>query len=104
MRQFWILVAAVSILLTPAARGQTALRFDVVAIRENKSPAGKAGMSLRNGSLQVNELLLKSPITSAYGVHEGLIFGMPNWAEEARYDIRYNLLRDEGDGRSMVSG
>jgi bla regulator protein BlaR1 len=45
-------------------------------------------MSLRDGSLQVNNLLLKSLITSAYGVREVLIFGLPGWAEEARYDIR----------------
>lgn len=66
--------------------GQT--RFDVVAIRENRSPGGDAGMSLRNGTLQVNDLFLKSIITSAYGIHELLIFGLPAWAEGARYDIR----------------
>ncbi len=51
-------------------------------------PIVKAGMSLRDGSLQVNNLLLKSLITSAYGVREVLIFGLPGWAEKARYDIR----------------
>jgi bla regulator protein blaR1 len=45
-------------------------------------------MSLRDGSLQVNHMLLKSLITSAYGVREVVIFGLPGWAEEARYDIR----------------
>ena len=66
------------------------LRFDVVSIRENTGGAagGEGRMSLRDGFLQVNNLLLKSLITSAYGVHEGLIFGLPRWAEEARYDIR----------------
>ncbi len=67
-----------------------AIRFDVVAIRENTAGAagGDGRMSLKDGFLQVNNLLLKSLITSAYGVHEGLIFGLPRWAEEARYDIR----------------
>jgi uncharacterized protein (TIGR03435 family) len=45
-------------------------------------------MSLQHGSLQVDNLLLKSLITSAYGVREGLIVGLPRWAEEARFDIR----------------
>ena len=66
------------------------LRFDVVSIRENTggSAGGDGRMSLRDGFLQVDNLLLKSLITSAYGVHEGLIFGLPRWAEEAHYDIR----------------
>jgi bla regulator protein BlaR1 len=95
LRNFWSLTAIVSSLLTPAMCGQTTnsqarptvAHFDVVAIRENRSPL-KAGMSLRDGSLQVNNLQLKSLITSAYGVREVLIFGLPGWAEEARYDIR----------------
>ena len=70
--------------------GAAVLRFDVVSIRENTGGAagGDGRMSLRDGFLQVNNLLLKSLITSAYGVHEGLIFGLPRWAEEAHYDIR----------------
>jgi len=66
----------------------TVPHFDVVAIRENRSQGGGDGMSLREGSLQVNNLLLKSLITSAWGVREVLIFGLPGWAEQARYDIR----------------
>jgi uncharacterized protein (TIGR03435 family) len=95
-RALWTLI---SLLLTSAAPGQTtasqssqaAPRFDVVAIRENTSPTPPAGMSLRDGSLVVNNLLLKSLITSAYGVREVLIFGLPVWAETARYDIHARI-------------
>jgi uncharacterized protein (TIGR03435 family) len=75
---------------TSSQAGTTVLHFDVVSIRENTEGAagGDGRMSLRDGFLQVNNLLLKSLITSAYGVHEGLIFGLPRWAEEAHYDIR----------------
>jgi len=45
-------------------------------------------MSLRGGFLQVHTLPLKSLITSAYGVHEDLVFGLPGWAETAHYQIR----------------
>jgi uncharacterized protein (TIGR03435 family) len=85
------------ILLTPPVHGQTSQarpdspHFDVVAIRENRSAGRNAGMSLRNGSLEVSNLFLKSIITSAYGVREVLIFGLPGWAEEARYDIRARI-------------
>ena len=99
-----VIVAALMVLALESARpkvtaqaqsttsqpGATVLHFDVVSIRENKAGAagGDGRMSLRDGFLQVNNLLLKSLMTSAYGVHEGLIFGLPRWAEEARYDIR----------------
>jgi hypothetical protein len=75
---------------TTSRPGAMVLRFDVVSIRENREGAagGEERMSLRDGFLQVNNLLLKSLITSAYGVPEGLIFGLPGWAEEAHYDIR----------------
>lgn len=56
-------------------------------------------MSLKGGSLQVNNLLLKSLITSAYRVREVLIFGLPVWAEEARYDIRGRIT--EADPKAL---
>jgi uncharacterized protein (TIGR03435 family) len=85
------LAALASVLLTSALHSQTAARFDVVAIRENTSTGRQPGMSLRNGSLEVDNLLLKSLITSAYGVREVLISGLPLWAEQARYDIRAKI-------------
>jgi uncharacterized protein (TIGR03435 family) len=83
--------------LTVQAQSTSPLRFDVVSIRENTRGAagGEGRMSLRDGFLQVNNLLLKSLITSAYGVHEGLIFGLPRWADEAHYDIRAKVT--DGD-------
>ena len=87
MALFRVTVQAQSATAQP---GAAILRFDVVSIRENKGGAagGDGRMSLKDGFLQVNNLLLKSLITSAYGVHEGLILGLPRWAEEAHYDIR----------------
>lgn len=82
------------------------LRFDVASIRENTSGAagGDGRMSLRDGFLRVNNLLLKSLITSAYGVHEGLIFGLPRWAEEARYDIRARVTDADPAALTTMSG
>jgi uncharacterized protein (TIGR03435 family) len=93
---FWIVAGVASSLLTLAARGQingsdarvTTPYFDVVAIRESRFSNSEQGMSLRGGFLEVHNLLLKSLITSGYGVREGLIFGLPGWAEEAHYEIR----------------
>jgi bla regulator protein BlaR1 len=88
---------------TTSQSGAAGFRFDVVSIRENTGGAagGDGRMSLRDGFLQVNNLLLKSLITSAYGVHEGLIFGLPRWAEEARYDIRAKVT--DADPTALIT-
>ena len=106
LKNFCSLAVVASGLLTPSTHGQTASlarpivpRFDVVAIQENRSPGWKMGMSLRGGSLQVHNLFLKSLITSGYGVREGLIFGLPRWAEQARFDIQAKVT--DGDPRMM---
>jgi bla regulator protein BlaR1 len=90
---------------TTSQPGATVLRFDVVSIRENTGGAagGDGRMSLRDGFLQANNLLLKSLITSAYGVHEGLIFGLPRWAEEAHYDIRAKVTDAEPTALTTMS-
>ena len=92
-----VLVAILSPITLVAA--PQILRFAVISIRENTGGAagGDGSMSLRDGFLQVNNLLLKSLITSAYGVHEGLIFGLPRWAEEAHYDIRAKVTDADPD-------
>ena len=95
-RAFYYLVAVGSSLIAGVARGQntplpmrtTVPMFDVVSIRESTSLSWNMGMSLRDWSLDVNNLFLKSLITSAYGVREGLVSGLPRWAELARFDIR----------------
>lgn len=43
----------------------------------------------------VTDMPLKSLITSAYGVREVAIFGLPAWAEQARYDIRAKLAETD---------
>ena len=106
---FWSLAVAISGLLVPPTQGQTALsqarpiapRFDVVAIRENRSTGWNMGMSLRGGSLHVHNLFLKSLITSGYGVREGLILGLPRWAEQARFDIQARVTDADP---SMLNG
>lgn len=85
-------------LLTVCAHGQASTpqtnpqRFDVVAIKPNISSSWSMGMSMRDGTLQVTNLYLTSIITSAYGVREGLISGLPGWAQSARFDITAKVL------------
>ena len=90
------LTYAATILLAFAARAQppapAPVRFDVVTIKPSAPASEDAGMSLRDGTLRVNHLPLKSVITSAYGVREDLISGLPTWADTARFDIVAKVL------------
>jgi uncharacterized protein (TIGR03435 family) len=61
--------------------------FEVAVIKPSKSDEWAMGMTLKDGTLTVRNLYLKSLITSAYGVREGLITGLPTWAHSARFDI-----------------
>ncbi len=52
-------------------------------------------MAMHDGTLQITDLYLKSVITSAYGVREDLIYGLPSWAQTVRYDITAKMNPDE---------
>ena len=62
-------------------------RFDVVVIKPASSGGWGVHMEMHDGTLQITNLPLKSLITSAYGVREDLISGLPSWAQSVRYDI-----------------
>ena len=62
-------------------------RFDVVVIKPATSGGWGVHMEMHDGTLQITNLPLKSVITSAYGVREDLITGLPSWAQAVRYDI-----------------
>lgn len=65
--------------------------FDVVSIRPSAPDDWNMSMTLHDGVLTSN-LFLKSLITSAYGVREGQIYGLPEWAESARYNVHAKVL------------
>ena len=70
----------------PGAAG-AARRFDVVVIKPSTSQSSEMHMAMHDGTLQVTNLYLKSVLTSAFGIREDLISGLPSWAQSARYDI-----------------
>jgi uncharacterized protein (TIGR03435 family) len=63
------------------------LSYDVIVIKQSHADSFSARMSMRDTTLKTANMGLKSIMTAAYGVREGLISGLPAWAEQARYDI-----------------
>jgi uncharacterized protein (TIGR03435 family) len=81
-----------------ATRGQqpapnTALpTYDVVAIRPNNSLSGSTRMSTNPGILTFTNVTIKQMLAYAYGIREGLISGVPGWAESAHFDISAKVV------------
>lgn len=86
-------------------RGQTALsprtalaagpRYDVVSIAPDKSDSGNSGITTHDGSFSAENVSLKSLLSEAYGIRQGLISGVPGWAEAARFDINAKIVEPD---------
>jgi uncharacterized protein (TIGR03435 family) len=90
------------ILLLPVARAQAGgsqaggaqvppYLYDAVTIRPNKSGGGTS-FSTRDDSFLATNMSIKQMLIYAYGVRDGLISGLPGWAESARFDIHAKIL------------
>jgi uncharacterized protein (TIGR03435 family) len=100
MRIGLIVAAIVAILSLPlSAQSPPPRRFDVIVIEPSTSESWDMAMSMRDGTLRITNLFLKSIITSAYGIREDLISGLPSRAQSARFDIVAKL--DEPDTASF---
>ena len=80
--------------LASTARGQmnTSLSYDVVVIKQSHSDNSSTRMSMMDTTLKTTNMPIQSIMTAAYGVREGLISGLPAWAESARYDINAKVV------------
>jgi uncharacterized protein (TIGR03435 family) len=82
----------------PAARAQEATPqkplpvYDVVSIRPNNSLSGSTHMSTNPGILTFTNVTLKQMLSYAYEIREGLIDGLPSWAESAHFDVEAKVV------------
>jgi uncharacterized protein (TIGR03435 family) len=75
-----------------AASG-SALAFDAVVIKPDKSGSGSTRMSSRDSSFQGTNVSLKDLLINAYPVREArLIYGLPAWAESAHFDVTAKVV------------
>ena len=84
--------------VTAATHGQqpatsmTLPAYDVVTIRPNNSLSGSTRMSTNPGILTFTNVTIKQMLSYAYGIREGLISGVPGWAESAHFDISAKVV------------
>ena len=61
--------------------------YDVVVIKLNKSLTRGTHTDMDDTTFQASNVSLKHLLVNTYGIREGMIFGLPGWAESARYDV-----------------
>ena len=76
-------------------RAQTAEKlptYDVATIRPSTSDSGNSSVWTHDASLTVEHVSLKALIQHAVGIPQNMIFGLPGWAESARFDINAKVI------------
>jgi uncharacterized protein (TIGR03435 family) len=61
--------------------------YDVVVIKPSDSLSHRMSMDMDETTLRAKNVSLKQLLVNAYLIREGLIFGLPGWAESSRFDI-----------------
>jgi uncharacterized protein (TIGR03435 family) len=104
------LVYAVLIAAASSTRGQeiapaTPLpTYDVVSIHPNKSLSGSSRMSTNPGILTFTNVTIKQMLSYAYGIREGLIEGLPGWAESAHFDVSAKVVDPDMQALKAMTG
>jgi uncharacterized protein (TIGR03435 family) len=61
--------------------------YDIVVIKPNNSLARHMSMDMNEATLRAENVSLKVLLVNAYGIREGLMFGLPGWANSSRFDV-----------------
>ncbi len=66
--------------------------YDVASIKPHKSDDNSSSWGSHDGSYSAANVSLKLLLSAAYGIREGLISGLPKWAEDARFDVQAKMV------------
>lgn len=61
--------------------------YDAVTIRVNNGLVRDNSTNTDDTTFRAKNVTLKHLLVNAYGIHEGLMFGLPGWASSTRFDI-----------------
>jgi uncharacterized protein (TIGR03435 family) len=88
-----LLACSALLLLSTVARAQQpGTTYDVISIHPNHSLSGSTRISTETDRLNFTNVTLKQMLTWAYGIREGLIDGLPSWAESAHFDVTAKVV------------
>jgi uncharacterized protein (TIGR03435 family) len=89
MRSFRFLIVALfaGIACAQAPADKPLPVFDAVVIKPNKTLSNSVSTSIDRSIIKATNVTLKSLLVNAYGLRAGLIYGLPSWAENNRWDV-----------------
>lgn len=67
-------------------------KYDVSTFKLNTKGSFDVSVNTRDTTLVATNVPVKDLLQDAFGVRRSLIFGLPGWAENARYDINAKVL------------
>jgi uncharacterized protein (TIGR03435 family) len=79
----------------PVVTEATAPAYDIVSIKPNKSESGSVSIHSNDDSYSATNVSLKRLLEDAYGIKEDLVFGLPGWANSARFDVRAKIVEPD---------
>ena len=77
--------------------------YDVVVIKLNNSLSRHMSMDIDEDMLRAENVSLKVLLVNAYGIREGLMFGLPGWAGSSRFDVTAKVSDPDMKALSKLS-
>lgn len=88
MRSFAALaLVAFSMPLLSPAQTKTPTQFDVITVKPHKAGDNGSWWRWSSSGLEMTNVSVKTMVTASTDVRPWLIFGLPSWADSARWDI-----------------
>jgi uncharacterized protein (TIGR03435 family) len=76
--------------------------FDVATIKPNKAGSSRSSsLTTDHGTYTGENVTLRSLLTLAFGVRPDLIFGLPSWTENARFDVSAKVV--DSDAKDLAT-
>jgi uncharacterized protein (TIGR03435 family) len=88
----WLCILLLAPMLANTVCQAQQLAYDVVTIKPNTSGTDNSSTSMGDSTFEAENTGLKRLLVRAYGVRQELIFGIPGWAESARFDINAKVV------------
>jgi len=79
------------------------LAYDVASIKVNKSDSGNSGFNWNSNKYSATNVTLKNLVSHAYGIKEDYIYGVPSWANSARFDLEAKILDADVQGLDKLT-
>ena len=76
--------------------------YDVVSVKPNKSDDNRMMIRMLPNGVAATNVSVAMLLQNAYGIKPDLISGLPNWTENAKFDVEAKVSADDADAFSKL--